>query len=312
MNISECMAASRYVLMEGALGERLKREYGLSFHPQVAMASLVRTLRGQRALDALWREYAAIADRCGLPLIATTPTRRANRERMAAAGFSGDLIGENLALLRRVGEGRGSPFFAGGLMGCRGDAYTGAGCLPQEDARSFHSWQAEQFHRFGADFLMAGIMPTLPEAAGMAQAMEDTGLPYLISFTIRRDGCLIDGTRISDAIAYIDRVTQRPPLGYMTNCVHPSILYQALSHPQNRTPLVRRRFLGIQGNTSPLDYAQLDGAADLFTSSPEDFSRQMLALEDLQPMKIFGGCCGTDRRLLDALAGELAARSTHG
>ena len=47
--------------MEGALGERLKREYGLQFDEQVAMAALVRSSDGRRALSALWREYAAIA-----------------------------------------------------------------------------------------------------------------------------------------------------------------------------------------------------------------------------------------------------------
>lgn len=46
------------------------------------------------------------------------------------------------------------------------------------------------------DFLYAGIMPALVEAIGMARAMENTGLPYIISFMIRSDGKLIDGTTI--------------------------------------------------------------------------------------------------------------------
>ena len=75
-----------------ALGERLKREYGLQFDEQVAMAALVRSSDGRRALSALWREYVAIARQAGVPFLATTPTRRANRERMARADFSADLM----------------------------------------------------------------------------------------------------------------------------------------------------------------------------------------------------------------------------
>ena len=299
--------------MEGALGERLKREYGLQFDEQVAMAALVRSSDGRRALSALWREYAAIARQAGVPFLATTPTRRANRERMARAGFSADLMAENVRFLReqlafrRVLDADLPPVFAGGLMGCRGDAYTGEGCLPQEEAFAFHSWQADAFCRAGADFLYAGILPTLPEAIGMAQAMSGTGLPYLISFTIQRDGRLIDGTTIHDAISRIDQDTDRPPLCYMTNCVHPSIVREALLQPFNRTEMVQGRFWGVQGNTSPLSYAELDGAKELRSSAPEPFAEEMLRLREVGDIRIFGGCCGTDQRHMEAIARRLQA-----
>ena len=64
------------------------------------MAALVRSSDGRRALSALWREYAAIARQAGVPFLATTPIRRANRERMARAGFSADLM---VALHREFG-----------------------------------------------------------------------------------------------------------------------------------------------------------------------------------------------------------------
>ena len=48
MNFSECMERNSKVLMEGALGERLKREYGLYFDEHVAMASLVYSIEGRK------------------------------------------------------------------------------------------------------------------------------------------------------------------------------------------------------------------------------------------------------------------------
>ena len=133
----------------------------------------------------------------------------------------------------------------GGLMGCKGDAYRPTDVLPAAEARSFHAWQADLFAEAGADFLYAGIMPALPEAVGMAQAMTDSGLPYIVSFMIRDDGRLLDGTTIHEAILTIDAHIDVPPECYMTNCVHPTVVYAALSRPFNSTELIRERFSGI-------------------------------------------------------------------
>ena len=251
------------ILMEGALGERLQREYGLSIDGAVAMASLVYDARGRAALAQLWGQYAAVARAHHLSLLVTTPTRRANRARVAQSPWDEAIIGDNVRFLRGVQRQNGADMHVGGLMGCAGDAYTGAGVLSVPEARCFHAWQAQLFREAGADFLFAGIMPTLPEALGMAQAMSDAKLPAIISFTIRGNGRLIDGTPIDEAIRIIDAETENPPACYMTNCVHPRILQQALNMPFNRTRRVRERFLGIQANTSPLPYDALDGAADL-------------------------------------------------
>lgn len=150
--------------------------------------------------------------------------------------------------------------------------------------------------------MYAGIMPTLFEAAGLARAIDDTGLPYIISFTIQADGKLIDGTTITDAIRYIDRVTTNKPVCYMTNCVHPSIVCKALAQPFNQNETVKERFLGIQANTSPLSYAELDGAEELHCSEPEEFAEEMIKLQRVTDIKIWGGCCGTDHRHMEYLA----------
>lgn len=61
--------------MEGALGERLKREYHLAFDKNVVMAGLVYSENGKNALEELWSGYAEIARRYHLPFLATTPTQ---------------------------------------------------------------------------------------------------------------------------------------------------------------------------------------------------------------------------------------------
>ena len=305
--VKQVLRQSPTVLMEGALGQRLKREWGMHIDGPAAMAPLADDPRGRQALASLWSEYASIAQRYGLPFLATTPTRRANRERMDQAGLDEGLLSRNGALLCSVRQQIKTPMLVGGLMGCRGDAYTGEGCLGADAALRLHRWQAQALARAGLDLLFAGIMPTLPEALGMARAMAETGLPYIISFTICRSGTLVDGTPIDKAIACIDQGTETPPVLYMANCVHPSVVYEALDQPVNRTERVAARFRGVQANTSALDYDQLDGAAELKTAEPEQLAQDMLRLKRDKGITVLGGCCGTDGRHMEAIARAAAA-----
>lgn len=187
MDLKKAWHNTAFFLMEGALGERLKREYGLVFDGQIAMAGLIYQKKGRAALGQLWRQYREIADFYQIPFLATTPTRRANKERVFQSPYaSSSVIADNVHFLRQLQQEKTTPMFIGGLMGCAGDAYSGAPGLDTVAAKKFHYWAAAQFAQSGVDFLYAGIMPCLPEAIGMAQAMAETGVPYLISFMIKK------------------------------------------------------------------------------------------------------------------------------
>ena len=67
MNLRKLLSSGRPVLMEGALGERLKTEYRLTPDANVALARFVYQVRGMDALSKLWNEYYQIAADHGLP-----------------------------------------------------------------------------------------------------------------------------------------------------------------------------------------------------------------------------------------------------
>lgn len=306
MDFFTCYTNKSPILMEGALGERLKREYNLSFDKYVAMASLVYTDEGRQALTHLWKEYIVIAKEYNLPFIATTPTRRANKERVNQSKYSEDIISENVSLLKSIKENSQTPMFIGGLMGCKADAYQAKDFLSVKESKEFHSWQANLFKEAKVDFLFAAIMPTLPEAIGMANALENTHLPYITSFMILGNGCLLDGTSIHDAIQSIDNSTQQVPVCYMANCVHPKILYSGLNQKFNQTTLVRERFGGIQANTSPLSPEELDNSIDLKCSDSIELANEIIKLNDFINLNIVGGCCGTDNTHIEQIAKRIS------
>lgn len=307
MMTAEQVLNAPLILMEGALGERLKRDYGLMTTGKAGMAHLIEEPQGVAALTAIWESYVAVARRHRLPMIATTPTRRANIVSMAQAGLSEQSLVKNVALLRHIRDASAIDMLAGGMMGCGGNAYTGEGCLPFEAARDMHRWAARVYESAGADFIFAAIMPTLPEALGIAHAIAETSLPYLISLTIQEDGCMVDGTPIAEAIATIDASAPRGPAFYMTNCVHPRIVHAALSQPFNQVPLVRQRFLGLQANTADLPYHELDASPVLHTATPEALAEGMLLLRREHGFRLFGGCCGTDASHMEAIAQRITA-----
>jgi len=302
VDFASCFLENKPILLEGALGERLKREFGLVPDEDVAWANLVYTESCRKALRFLWGEYMQTARKYGLPLAATTPTRRANVERVSKSRYGKDIILDNVKFLQEIKSASNAEMYVGGMMGCMGDAYKATNVLPARDAEAFHSWQAGLFAEAGVDFLYAAIMPALPEAVGMARALEKTGLPYIVSFMIRGNGRLIDGTSIHDAIKTIDGETNRKPLFYMANCVHPSVLHKALEADFNKTALVRERFCGLQANASPLSPEELDGSEELHCSDAGELAEGFVQLKNLIALKIAGGCCGTDNSHLEQIA----------
>ena len=305
LNFESCFNSSSAILMEGALGERLKREFNILFDDTIAMAGLIYDAYSRQAMYSIFEQYLKIAERYKLPFIATTPTRRANKERVMQSGFNEMIIEDNVRFLQQIKSNTNGNMFVGGLMGCKGDAYKATEVLSIEDSQEFHSWQANLFKNAGVDFLFAGIMPAVTEAIGLAKAMESTRLPYIISFMIRDNGKLIDGTTINNAILYIDNATIRKPTCYMTNCIHPVILKKALSYPFNKTRLVKERFCGIQANTSPLSPEELDNCTDLKSSDSVSLACEIMDLYDYFTPKIFGGCCGTDNTHIEEIARRL-------
>ena len=140
--------------MEGALGERLKREYHLAFDKNVVMAGLVYSENGKNALEELWSGYAEIARRYHLPFLATTPTRRTNKESVRKSPFDSSLIKANVDFLREVQKKQAAEMYVGGLLGCCGDAYTGSGALGLEESRDFHKWEIELLQKQVLTFYM--------------------------------------------------------------------------------------------------------------------------------------------------------------
>ncbi len=307
MNFKETVATQPFILTEGAIVERLRRMPDITLHPQLAHALLIYEPQGRAAMDKFFREYLDVGQVHNLPIILSTPTWRANSARLKQAGFTSetDVNGDCVRFVAAIRADYGAyakRVFIGGLMGCRGDAYKPEEALSTAAATEFHRFQAKALTKAGVDFLTAVTLPALSEALGLAIALAECGLPYLLSFVLNRAGTLLDGTPLPDAISHIDATVRPKPFKYMLNCVHPSIVIEGLGHQQDKIRLIRERVIGLQGNTSTKSPNELDNLAYLDIEEPDKFAEAMLILHHKFGAKVLGGCCGTDSRHIQSLA----------
>lgn len=207
-----------------------------------------------------------------------------------------------MASIRAEYDAYADRVWIGGLIGCRGDAYRPAEGLSRGEAAGFHASQVRALASAGADFLLAATLPNAGEAGGMALAMAATGLPYVVSFVVRRDGRLLDGTPLGEAVGAIDATVQPRPAWYMVNCVHPSVFEAALLSACNRQGGVGERVLGLQANASPKSPEDLEGLDHVDADPPEVLADAVLRVRRRLGTRILGGCCGTDHRHIEQIA----------
>jgi homocysteine S-methyltransferase len=309
----EALARFPFLLTDGAIETRIVYEMGIALDPDLEVARLLNDARGRAALETIYRQYLAAGRRHDLPVQIGTPTFRAGPERVRRAGLTeadavrrinGEAVRFHQALRRECGAHAGEVYIAG-VIGPKGDAYRPAEALGTDEARAYHAPQARALAEAGVDLLFAPTFPALSEAAGVAGAMADTGLPSVVSFVITAQGTLLDGTPIHEAIARIDVVS--PPAFYTISCVHPSVCREALRRQGSGEALVRRRLFGIKANTSTRPAGELAQLGRLDTEGPEHFVEELLAAGREFGFQVLGGCCGTDQRHIECLADRLKA-----
>ncbi|WP_286222500.1 homocysteine S-methyltransferase family protein [Marinobacter apostichopi] len=302
--MKEFLEQHRLVLAEAAVVERLRRNEKVELDPELVHAPLINFDAGKKALRSIYREYLDIAEAYDRPLLLSTPTWRANKERVLASEHHQNINAEAVKFLRSLveDEARNVPVKIGGLIGCKNDCYLPGEALSLSEAKEFHEWQINQLASEGVDFLIAVTLPSVEEAAGIAVAMEATGLPYIISFVMGSDGKVLDGTEIKAAFEYVDTKTVKNPLGYFVNCSFPSFL-----KTESLSANAIDRLIGIQANASSLSHAELDGSEDLKSESVSEWGSLLLQLNSSFGLKILGGCCGTDGRHLKYLTENISA-----
>ncbi|MFK5924789.1 MAG: homocysteine S-methyltransferase family protein [Verrucomicrobiota bacterium] len=291
--MKKLLEESPLILAEAAIAERLRRMEDVTLHPLLFNTPLIYDPVGAQKMSALYFQYIDLARHHQLPLLLAAPTWRLDQDRITQADvpstINTDAVNYMLTLRDQALKKTVSPpIKVGGLLGPKNDCYSPEQALSIEEAGAFHQKQARELSAAGVDFLDAQTLPSVSEALGLARAMTATGTPSIVSFCINRQGQVLDGHSLEEAIRLIDSQLDQPLLGYMVNCAYPAFLC-----PEQQSEFVFSRLIGFQANASSLDTCDLEKASETQQDSLEDWGDRMIQLNQKYRLPILGGCCGT-------------------
>jgi S-methylmethionine-dependent homocysteine/selenocysteine methylase len=273
--------------------------------PYFAAFHLFKDSAGELALRKYFASYAQLAKEHAVGCVLETPTWRASADWGAKLGYSTDEIREinrrAVALLHEVRaqyESPSAPIVVSGCIGPRGDGYDPETFMSATEAERYHGAQAAAFRDADADCVTAITMTYPNEAVGVVRAAQSAGMPVVISFTVETDGRLPNGAPLREAIEEVDAETGGAPAYYMINCAHPTHFSGVLTPGAPWTARIR----GLRANASTKSHAELDESTELDIGDPAELARQYRDLRATLPnLTVVGGCCGTDRRHVDAI-----------
>lgn len=301
-----------YFATDGGLETTLIFENQIDL-PLFAAFPLIETKVGEETLRAYFESYIEIAKTAGWGFVLEAATWRASSDWGDQLGYNVDQLADanrrNIELLQDLKACHATPslpMIISGCVGPRGDGYDPGQVMTHAEAATYHNAQIQTFARSGVDMISAITMTNTPEALGVANAAKEAGLPCVISFTVETDGHLPTGQPVGEAIAELDRETDRYPIHYMINCAHPTHFFHEIE--QNQSWI--KRIGGIRANASCKSHAELDEAETLDRGCPSDLGNNYVELLRQFPnLRVLGGCCGTDHEHIQAIADAVAARA---
>jgi len=299
--MSSLLSSYPFVLSEAAICERLRGDDSITLHPTLFNTPLIYDESAAKLLAGITHQYIDIARDFGVPIIIAAPTWRLDAERVAAADVPPTINRDAVEFVKKIKADSGYDLvYLAGLMATKNDCYDPAAALSVAEAEQFHAVQAQQLASTGLDFLLAQTMPAVTEAEGMARAMMASGIPAVISFCISRDGRVLDGTPLDEAIDLLDDRLEGAPLGYAVNCSHPDFI-----KADQMNPRALSRLIGIWANASAREHSELEQTEETVVDDIGQWADAMVRLHQLHGVKILGGCCGTTDQHLRAMCEQV-------
>lgn len=311
-HVEKLLNANRPFLTDGGLETWLFFQQGFEA-PLFAAIMLMDDDPARQAMREYFDGFLAMAGRAQTGFVLDTVTWRGCTEWAQKLGVTEDellrLSTEAVrfaAGIRDEWQSRVPSILINGVVGPAGDGYAPGDVPSADESFAMHGPQIRVLAEAGVDMISAITMTNVGEAIGIVRAARAAGLPVVVSFTVETDGRLPNGEALGDAIRAVDEATDGAPAYFMVNCAHPDHFRDTIA---GGTDWVAR-IGGLRANASRLSHAELDVAEELDDGDPEEFGTLHAQMAGLLPgLRVLGGCCGTDRRHVGAVAQHVHAQS---
>ncbi len=236
--------------------------------------------------------------------IITTNTFRTNRRVFKNAGTpdrSRELTATAVELAQRARDAypHRTILIAGSVAPVE-DCYRPDRVPSEGELQDEHGELCERLARLGVDCILIETMTTIREAYAACAAAKATSKEVIVSFTCTRDGALLGGEPLADAVAAL---AELQPTMFSLNCIS----------PRHLTPLVHRlgSLLAQSAPGTPFGVYANVGKPDVregaMTQDVDEEEYAVFAAEWKQlGASMVGGCCGTTPEYIRRLAETLA------
>jgi homocysteine S-methyltransferase len=298
-------------LTEGGQETEIMYKYGFEL-PHFAMFPLLDDASAMAELRDMYGRYLDTAARHGLGAVIGGLDYRASPDWASLLGYSRESLADMqmraIDFLRDVArpyESRLPAILYAGIVGPRGDAYQTNRAITAEEAEEYHGEQLATLARANVDVVEAMTFNGVPEVVGLARAASRANLPLAVLFTLDHDTHrLASGPTLKEAIEAIDAQTgDDRPAYYGINCSHPLEFIPAIE-PGDWFKRVR----SLRPNAAMMDKISLCTLGHLEMGDPPKLGELMGDLARQYPhIDVWGGCCGTWKTHLDAIARSICA-----
>ena len=269
----------RPILLDGATGTELNRRRVDTRLPLWSAAALIH------AADDVLRIHADYAA-AGAELI-TANTFRTHERSLREGGVdaprnaAASLTAKAVELARSAA---GAAAWVAGSQAPLEDCYSPQ-LTPSDDAlEREHAQMAENLSNSGVDVILVETQPTIREAAIATRCASATGLPVLVSFVCSKEGRLLSGESLRDAVGAI---LEFQPDAVLVNCAPASAMAGML---EEITFLLDETAFGCYANIGEADPVQ--GWKNTGAEDPAVYA-QCARTWRSAGARLIGGCCGT-------------------
>lgn len=279
--------------------------------PCFAAFPLLDDPKGRELLIKYYKAYINIALKHKTGIVMEAQTWRASSAWAQKLGLTTQQVMdfnrkavEALLEVKREMQTNTTPIVISGNIGPLGDAYKDS-TVDRQLARNVYLEQVKALAEAGVDMIFLSTITNVDEGIAAAEAARQFHLPIAISFTIEKDGRLLSGIGLEEAMREVDHATNSYPVYFGINCVHPThilAVVKTMSEP------VRKRIGMIRANASAKSHDELDNSSTLDRGDIPVYAADFYSLSRLLPnLKVAGGCCGTDEEHVEAIAEQLLA-----
>ncbi len=289
--IQDRLQSKGIILMDGATGTELQRR-GFELNSPGWSAAAIR--KAPETLLSVHRDYVEAGSE-----VITTNTFRTHSRNLAETPWLNEakqLTADAVELARQASDGKA--YLAGSVAPLE-DCYSPKFTPSEAEIEEEHSLMVRNLLDAGVDFLLGETQITIREASILARICQKSGAPFMISFTTGRDGNLLSGESLADAVR---SVTPFDPVAVLVNCIPIDEVLPAL---QEINTVATERPLGAQANTGRLvsggTWESTEGEYPAVYAEFASFWKEFGA-------RLIGGCCGTRpdhiRHLNETLCGN--------